>query len=161
MRFVSPALAPLVLLLATPPVLGAGLPSALGRPAQFALVLEQFPMGLESDDFPLVLLPVEAEQALKAAGLPVVPRSDTPVAPYLHISLVLIKQPYGFVLLTQGDLRGEPPRPPAPALDPLRVSTWQRRQWQILREPVVPAAVIRKATGDALREFIRAYRGTK
>ncbi len=160
MRFVSPALAPLVLLLATPPVLGAGLPSALGRPAQFALVLEQFPMGLESDDFPLVLLPVEAEQALKAAGLPVVPRSDTPVAPYLHISLVLIKQPYGFVLLTQGDLRESLPSS-CTGTRPLEVSTWQRRQWQILREPVVPAAVIRKATGDALREFIRAYRGTK
>ena len=160
MHFVSPALASLVLLLASQPVIGTGLPSGLGHPAQFSLVLEQFPMGLESDDFPLVLLAVEAEQALKAAGLPVVPRSDTPVAPYLHVSLVLIKQPYGFVLLTQGDLRESLPTTCTGA-GPLEVSTWQRRQWQILREPVVPAAVIRKATDDALREFIRAYRGTK
>ena len=160
MRLVSPGLAALVLLLATPSTLGTPPPSGLGRPSQFSLVLEQFPMGLGSDDFPLVLLPVEAEQALKAAGLPVIPRSETPVAPYLHISLVLIKQPYGFVLLTQGDLRESLPST-CTGTEPLEVSTWQRRQWQILREPAVVAAVIRKATDDALHEFIRAYRGAK
>lgn len=131
----------------------------LGHPRRFSVVVEQFPMGLETEDFPVVTLAWETESALRRAGLPVGPRTEKPTPPFLHLSIVLIRQPYGYVLLTQGDLR-ERVSQDCTAGRTMEVSTWQERQWQVIKEPADLASVVRRAADDAVRKFINAYRAS-
>ena len=129
----------------------------LGHPAAFSVVVEQFPMGIETDDFPVVTLSIEAESTLKTLGLPVLPRAETPAAPYLHLSLTLIRLAKGFVLLTQADLR-EQVRGSCSGGRVLEVSTWQDRQWQLVRGSAPVGDEVREAARAAIERFAHAYR---
>lgn len=136
--------------------------SVLGHPTQFSLVVTQFPLGMDEDYFPLPALPILAEERLKRARLPVVPRtSDKPAPPYLRISVVGIRQKGGYVLLVQADLRETAPAT-CNSGPPLEVSTWQYRQWSTTKDGgPPPAEEVWRSVDRLLTDFVAHYTGKK
>ncbi len=131
--------------------------TVLGHPPTVSLVLTQFPHGANLPDFPLVTLQLEAEQRLRDLGIPLVPRAAKPEPPYLDLSVVVIRQTAGFVVLVQADLK-ERIGPACAGGAAVEVSTWQHRQWATIPDPdTVSAPTIRRFAGAALHEFANAY----
>lgn len=136
-------------------------PARLGHPPAFALVLEQFPLGMEGEQFPFPDLQVLAERHLRDAGLPLVPRTVKQEPPFLRISVVGIRLKTGYVYLLEGDLREVVPASCAGG-QPVEVSTWQHRRWITAQEGGVPSP--EQAWGalqETLRAFGRAYGANK
>ncbi len=141
---------------------GAPQPEAawLGHPPAFALVLEQFPLGMEGEQFPFPELQMLAERHLRNAGLPLVPRTVKQEPPFLRISVVGIRLKTGYVYLLESDLREIAPASCAGG-KPLEVSTWQHRRWLTAQEGGVPSPdQAWGAVEQTLKAFGRAY-GTK